>query len=244
LLARLDTTGQDSDMRSRSRPRGLPGTIFRATLAALLALVFGVGVLIVIYRFEPPVSTLMLARWLLGDTVDRQYVPLDRISLSLRAAVLVSEDARFCQHDGVDWGALREVLDTSKPGGPSRGASTIPMQTAKNLFLWPSRSYIRKIIEIPLALLLDLAWSKRHILEVYLNIAEWGDGIFGAEAAARHYFHKSADRLDAREAALLATSLPNPLHRNSAKPSPRHAGLAARVMARARGADFLVACVK
>jgi monofunctional glycosyltransferase len=244
LLARLDTTGQDSDMRSRSRPRGLPGTIFRATLAALLALVFGVGVLIVIYRFEPPVSTLMLARWLLGDTVDRQYVPLDRISLSLRAAVLVSEDARFCQHDGVDWGALREVLDTSKPGGPSRGASTIPMQTAKNLFLWPSRSYIRKIIEIPLALLLDLAWSKRRILEVYLNIAEWGDGIFGAEAAARHYFHKSADRLDAREAALLATALPSPAHRNPAKPSPRHAGLAARVMARALGADFLIACVK
>ena len=86
-------------MRSRSRPRGLPGTIFRATLAALLALVFGVAVLIVIYRFEPPVSTLMLARWLLGDAVDRQYVPLDRISLSLRAAVLVSEDARFCEHE-------------------------------------------------------------------------------------------------------------------------------------------------
>ena len=231
-------------MRSRSRLRGLPGTIFRATLAALLALVAGVGVLIVIYRFEPPVSTLMIARWLLGDTVDRQYVPLDRISLSLRAAVLVSEDARFCQHDGVDWGALREVLDKAKPGGPSRGASTIPMQTAKNLFLWPSRSYIRKIIEIPLALLLDLAWSKRRILEVYLNIAEWGDGIFGAEAAARHYFHKSADRLDAREAALLATSLPSPLHRNSARPSPRHAGLAARDMARARGADSLIACVK
>ena len=143
----------------------------------------------------------MLARWLLDDPVERQYVSLDRISPSLCTAVLVSEDARFCQHDGVDWDALREVMDKAKPGGPSRGASTIPMQTAKNLFLWPSRSYVRKIIEIPLALLLDLAWSKRRILEVYLNIAEWGDGIFGAEAAARHYFHKSADRLDAREAA-------------------------------------------
>ncbi len=84
------------------------------------------------------------------------------------------------------------------------------MQTAKNLFLWPSRSYVRKAIEIPLALLIDLEWPKRRILEVYLNLAEWGEGIFGAEAAARHYFHKSADRLDAREAALLATALPNP----------------------------------
>jgi monofunctional biosynthetic peptidoglycan transglycosylase len=231
-------------MVSRSRRRSLPGTILRAVLAALLALMLGIAGLIAVYRFEPPVSTLMLVRWLKGDAVDRQYVPLDRISPSLRAAVLVSEDARFCEHDGVDWGALREVLDRAKPGGPSRGASTIPMQTAKNLFLWPSRSYIRKGIEIPLALLIDLAWPKRRILEVYLNLAEWGDGIYGAEAAARHYFHKSADRLDAREAALLATSLPNPLHRNSARPSPRHAGLAARDMARARGADSLVACVK
>ena len=105
-------------MRSRSRPRGLPGTIFRATLAVLLALTFGVGILIAIYRFYPPVSTLMLARWLLDDPVERQYVPLDRISPSLRTAVLVSEDARFCQHDGVDWDALREVMDRAKARRP------------------------------------------------------------------------------------------------------------------------------
>jgi monofunctional biosynthetic peptidoglycan transglycosylase len=146
----------------------------------------------------------------------------------------------------VDWGALHEVVEEAEKDedSPSRGASTIPMQTAKNLFLWPSRSYIRKGIEIPLALLIDLAWSKRRILEIYLNIAEWGDGIFGAEAAARHYFHKSADRLDAREAALLATALPNPRLRNPARPSPRHAGLAARIMAHARVAGSLVRCVK
>ena len=140
--------------------------------------------------------------------------------------------------------ALREVIDEADHGGPSRGASTITMQTAKNLFLWPSRSYIRKAIEIPLALLIDLAWPKRRILEVYLNLAEWGDGIFGAEAAALHYFHKGADRLDAREAALLATALPNPLRRNPAKPSPRHAGLATRIMRHARETGALAECVE
>jgi monofunctional biosynthetic peptidoglycan transglycosylase len=222
----------------------LSGTIVRVVFAALLAFTLAIAGLILVYRFVPPVSTLMLARWLEGEPVDRQYVPLERISSFLRADVIVSEDARFCEHEGVDWGALREVMDKAKEAGPSRGASTIPMQTAKNLFLWPSRSYIRKAIEIPLALALDLAWSKRRILEVYLNLAEWGDGIFGAEAAARHYFHKGADRLDAREAALLATALPNPRLRNPAKPSPRHAGLAARIMARARGAGSLVECVK
>lgn len=229
-------------MVSRSRRAGLIGTIARIVLCAGLALALGFTALILVYRFRPPVSTLMLARWLEGETVERHYVPLERISGYLRAAVIVSEDAHFCEHNGVDWSALREVLD--RPGGPKRGASTIPMQTAKNLFLWPSRSYVRKSIEIPLALLIDLEWPKRRILEVYLNLAEWGEGIFGAEAAARHYFHKSADRLDAREAALLATALPNPLHRNPARPSPRHAGLATRVMEHARTAGPLVECVE
>ncbi len=119
------------------------------------------------------------------------------------------------------------------------------MQTAKNLFLWPSRSFIRKGIEIPLALLLNRAgWPKRRVLEVYLNIAEWGDGLFGAEAAARRYFHKGADRLDAHEAALLATALPNPRRRDPARPTRRHAALAGLIMSRARGAELLVACAR
>ena len=231
-------------MPSSSRRRGVSGTFFRLLLAALFALTLGLAGLIVVYRFLPPVSTLMLARWVKGETVERDYVPLENISLFLRTAVIVSEDARFCMHGGVDWGALREVVETAEEDGPSRGASTIAMQTAKNLFLWPSRSYLRKGIEIPLAIMIDLAWPKRRILEIYLNVAEWGAGIYGAEAAARHYFHKSAERLDAREAALLASALPSPGRRNSARPSPRHAGLAARIMARARGADSLVACVK
>jgi monofunctional biosynthetic peptidoglycan transglycosylase len=244
LLARLGATGQGSVMASRLRQTSLTGTIARIVLCAGLALALGFAALILAYRFLPPISTLMLARWFEGETVERHYVPLERISGFLRAAVIVSEDARFCEHNGVDWGALRWVLHHPGANGPKRGASTIPMQTAKNLFLWTSRSYIRKAIEIPLALLIDLEWPKRRILEVYLNLAEWGDGIFGAEAAARHYFHKSADRLDAREAALLATALPDPRHRNAVRPARRHLWLAARVMAHARSAGPLVECVE
>jgi monofunctional biosynthetic peptidoglycan transglycosylase len=231
-------------MVSRFRRASLTGTIARVVFGVGLALALGFAALILVYRFLPPISTLMLARWLEGETVERHYVPLERVSGFLRAAAIVSEDARFCEHNGVDWGALRWVIDHPGANGPKRGASTIPMQTAKNLFLWTSRSYIRKAIEIPLALLIDLEWPKRRILEVYLNLAEWGDGIFGAEAAARHYFHKSADRLDAREAALLATALPDPRHRNAMRPSRRHLWLAARVMAHARTAGPLVECVE
>jgi monofunctional glycosyltransferase len=231
-------------MSSTSRRARLPATIARVTLGAGLALTIGVTALIFLYRFVPPVSTLMVARWAMGETAERRYVPLDRISMSLRAAVIVSEDARFCQHGGVDWGALREVIDEEGEEGPARGASTIAMQTAKNLFLWPSRSYIRKAIEIPLALLIGLEWPKRRILEVYLNIAEWGEGLFGAEVAARHYFGKSAQALNAREAALLATALPNPRQRNAARPSRLHLFLAAHLMAREKKDGPLAECVE
>ncbi len=231
-------------MVSRFGRAGVTGTLARILLGAGVGLALGFAASIFVFRFLPPISTLMLARWLEGNRVERHYVPLERISGFLHAAVIVSEDARFCEHNGVDWGALREILDRPGANGPLRGASTIPMQTAKNLFLWPSRSYVRKAIEIPVALLIDLAWPKRRILEVYLNLAEWGEGIFGAEAAARHYFHKSATRLDAREAALLATALPNPSHRNAARPSRRHAGLATRIMSRALTPGPLVKCVE
>lgn len=223
---------------------GLLGKLLGFLRNAGLLLAAGLAALIVAYRFIDPVSTLMLARWAEGSPVTRDFVPLGRISAELRAAVIVSEDARFCQHHGVDWGALREVVDEADTDGPSRGASTITMQTVKNLFLWPSRSFIRKGLEIPLALAVDFAWPKRRVLEVYLNIAEWGEGVFGAEAAARLYFHKSAASLDVWEAALLATALPNPLKRNSARPGRGHAALAQRIVARMRAAEFAGACLK
>src|SRR3954471_20440666 len=178
---------------------------------AVLALGFALSLL---YLAVTPPSTLMLARWVTGRAVQRIVVPLTAISPFLPAAVIASEDARFCQHHGVDWDALSDVVDDMGDGGPARGASTITMQTAKNAFLWSSRSYIRKAIEIPLALYLDLVWGKRRTMEIYLNVAEWGQGIFGAEAAARHHFGKSARELTRREAALLATALPNPILRD------------------------------
>ena len=205
----------------------------------LVALFLG---LIALWRFEPPVSTLMIGRYASLRPVERRFVPLTQISPYLQAAVVTSEDAQFCRHRGVDWGALREVL--SDRDGPSRGASTIPMQLAKNLFLWPSRSVLRKGLEIPMALALDLFWDKRRILEAYLNVAEWGDGLFGAEAAARYYFGKAAAALTPAEATLLAAALPNPILRNPARPSTGHRRLAQRLQARiARFGDHL-ACLR
>ncbi|QFU17778.1 monofunctional biosynthetic peptidoglycan transglycosylase [Microvirga thermotolerans] len=205
------------------------------------AAVFWLGLL---YWGVPPVSTLMLGRWLTLQSVEREFVSLDEISPQLPLAVMTSEDGRFCDHHGVDWDALRDVVEAADEDGPARGASTIPMQTAKNLFLWPGRSYIRKGLELPVALYLDLIWSKRKMMENYLNIAEWGEGVFGAEAAARKYFGKPAKDLTRREAALLATALPNPLVRNPGRPKPRHQALASRLMRRMEGAAPFSDCLK
>jgi monofunctional biosynthetic peptidoglycan transglycosylase len=197
-----------------------------AGLALLAALVVG----LVLYRFVPVPSTLMLGRWLTLQPVERQWVPLSRISPNLIRAVIAAEDQRFCSHDGVDWVELNAVLDDED--GPSRGASTLTMQTAKNVFLWPGRSYVRKGLELPLALAIDLAWPKQRIIEVYLNVAEWGDGLYGAEAAAQRYFGKPAARLTAAEAARLAGALPNPNLRNPARPSRGLQSAAGRVQRR------------
>jgi len=174
-------------------------------------------VLTPLYAVVPPVSTLMLWSAITFQGMDRDWVSFDEIAPVMVNSVIMSEDGRFCQHNGVDWQQLNLVLDSKK--GPSRGASTIPMQTVKNLFLWQSRSYIRKGLEIPLAYYADFVLSKRRIMTIYLNIAEWGPGLFGVEAASRRYFNKSAKDLTPRQAALLTAALPNPILRNPAKPS-------------------------
>jgi monofunctional biosynthetic peptidoglycan transglycosylase len=187
-----------------------------------------------LYRFVNPVSTLMLWHWMTGQRVERTWVPLSRISPNLSLAVIVAEDGRFCTHRGIDtteiWHAIREAEDLSE----ARGGSTISQQVAKNLFLWQSRSYLRKILELPLALWIDLVLPKARILEIYLNIAEWGpDGEFGVEAGARHAFGRSAAQVSAGQAALLAAVLPNPHQRDASRPGPglrRIAGIHLRRM--------------
>jgi monofunctional glycosyltransferase len=213
-------------------------------LALSLALAGLLVALTLLYSVVPPVSTLMLARWATLKPVDRRWTPIEAISPRLVHAVILSEDARYCLHDGVDWDALRTVMEDADEDGPSRGASTLTMQTAKNLFLWPSRSYVRKGLELPLALWLDLVWSKKRVMEVYLNIAEWGPGVFGAEAASRLYFGKGAADLTAREATLLTKSLPNPLKRNPAKPSKGLQRLAAKLSGQLGDAEPWVQCVR
>jgi monofunctional biosynthetic peptidoglycan transglycosylase len=214
-----------------------------AGLAMLLFLLL-VG-FIVAYRFVDPVSTIMLGRMVTQQKVTQKFVPLDRISENLRVAVVTSEDAHFCHHHGVDWGAMREVIKESGIDGPSRGASTITMQVAKNLFLWPGHSYIRKAFEIPLALVLDFVWPKRRILEIYLNIAEWGDdGIFGAEAASDAYFHEPAADLTLSQAALMAAVLPDPHDRSAADPDRRVLIHAHVVETRAAAGETYTACFR
>jgi len=200
--------------------------------------------LLLLYRWvDPPASTLMLGQRLTGTAITQRWVPLERISPSLAAAVISSEDGHFCRHHGVDWGELKEAIE-SAGDGIARGGSTISMQVVKNLFLWPSRSYVRKAIEIPLAYAMEALWPKRRILEVYLNIAEWGPGVFGAEAAARYHFRKSALALNAREATLLAVSLPNPYDRQAGRPGPGTVRLADNLLLRMRAAQPSTACLR
>lgn len=224
-----------------ARRSGLRRAATLVTLAPVAVLVVTLT-LALVYRVATPPSTLMLGRWLTLQTVQRESVPLEAIAPALVQAVMASEDQRFCLHDGVDWGALREVVDDEE--GPSRGASTITMQTVKNVFLWPGRSYVRKALEIPLAVMADAVWGKRRTLEIYLNVAEWGEGIFGAEAAARHWFRKSARDLTRGEAALLAAVLPNPILRSAGKPSRGVRAIAARIQGRMGQVDGLMGCLK
>lgn len=201
-----------------------------------VAVVF--ATLLVNHTFLPPVSVPMIARVFHLQSVGRVYVPLNRISPALMRAVIAAEDGKFCDHHGVDWKALGKVVeDYTEEDDASHGASTITMQTTKNLFLWNGRSVVRKGIEIPLAMLLDAVWSKRLIMENYLNVAEFGRGIFGAEAAARHYFRKSARALTSHEAALLAATLPSPKRRNPARPSAYVSRYAGSIAARAHQVD-------
>lgn len=216
------------------------------SLAGIVFIIASLPVLYtILYAFPgpTPISTLMAARTIMLKPVDRQWVNLEQVSAYAMQSVIMSEDGQFCFHRGIDLGELKAVIDDALKGEKTRGASTIPMQTVKNLFLWPQRSMLRKAAEIPYAVFANTVWGKRRTLELYLNIAEFGEGIFGIEAASRHYFGRSAANLTLRQAALLATTLPNPAERNPAKPSKLHARLANRVENLARKSGAYIACL-
>jgi len=239
LVVRIERDMRDAGM-GPMRERVVSIAIKAAVVIALIPLV-----LVPIYAFVPPVSTVMLWRFLTGARVEREWKPLAEISPNLVRAVIAAEDARYCQHWGVDWIEVEHAIEDADEIGEARGASTIPMQTAKNLFLWPGRQFVRKAFEIPLAYYMSFMWTKRRLIEVYLNIAQWGpNGEFGAEAGSHRAFHKSAGALTAEEAALLAAVLPNPTHRDATRPSRGMGRHIARYRAEAEVAGSpLTACL-
>jgi monofunctional biosynthetic peptidoglycan transglycosylase len=225
--------------------RGLAFRIARPVVIVLLAALLLPYLLTPLYLVVRPVSTLMLWRQLTGARVERTYVPMETIAPALPLAVIVAEDARYCVHGGVDFAALRDVMAEADDISEMRGGSTIAQQTAKNLFLWPGRSVVRKALELPLALWLDLVLGKRRLMEIYLNIAEWGPaGEFGAEAGARRAFGKPARELSTHEAALLAAVLPNPRRRSAARPGPGVRRLAGIYEGRARSSATVADCLR
>ena len=197
-----------------------------------------------LYRAGHPVSALMAWRWLTGAPVSRQWIDFGMISPSLPRSVVASEDAKFCNHHGIDWDALREVIDDAEDGEAARGGSTITQQVVKNLFLWPLPGPIRKLLEFPLAMWIDAMLPKQRILEIYLNIAELGpSGQFGAEAGSAYAFGRPASSLSPREAALLAAILPNPVRRSARRPGPGVRRLAGIYQARAQGESAYATCI-
>ncbi|WP_291375884.1 transglycosylase domain-containing protein [Devosia sp.] len=201
-------------------------------------------VLTPVYLLVDPVSVPMLERYVTGRPVVRQWRDIDEVSDRLKASIILSEDGQFCRHLGVDLGALRDEVDNVLAGRPARGASTITMQVARNLFLTNHPSHFRKLLEIPLAVYIDLVMPKKRIMEIYLNIAEWGPaGEFGIEAGAQRAFGREPQNLDWRTAGLLAVTLPNPLLRNPARPNSGLSRLAGIVEERARQYGERAACV-
>jgi monofunctional biosynthetic peptidoglycan transglycosylase len=217
----------------------------RVIVIAVVAVLLLPYLITPLYAVVDPVSTVMLWRRLSGARVERHYLPINRMSPALPLAVIIAEDGRFCSHHGVDLAEIREAMTEADDFEEMRGGSTITQQVAKNLFLWQGRSIVRKAMEFPLALWIDLVLSKRRIIEIYLNIAQWGPhGEFGVEAGARYAFGKSAHEVSSYQAALLASVLPNPVERNAHQPGPGLRRLAGLYVARAAKAPAAASCLR
>lgn len=215
-------------------------------LALFIVLVAGPVLAVIVFRFvPPPVTPLMLIRAAEGKGLDHRWRSIKSVSPALPRALIAAEDAKFCDHRGFDFEALQKAYASNERGGKIRGGSTISQQTAKNIFLWPGRSYVRKGLEAWFTVLIETFWGKKRIMEVYLNSIEYGPGIYGAEAAARRYFGVGADKLSAAQAARLAAILPSPLKWKAVKPGP-YVKKRARKIGAASGTvrrDGLAACV-
>jgi monofunctional biosynthetic peptidoglycan transglycosylase len=200
-----------------------PGRVRRLwrLLLRIIALFLTISVVsTAVYAWVPvPITWLMIERLFEGNWINKSWRSYENISPNLARAVIAAEDARFCEHRGYDWEAIKKAYKRNQKAKRIRGGSTISNQTAKNVFLWPDRTYIRKGLEFYFTGLIELTWTKKRILEVYLNVVEFGPGIYGAEAASQAHFGKSAKDLTRREAALLAAVLPNPIRWSASKPT-------------------------
>ncbi len=217
----------------RGAGKGGAGRWLRLAAYGLAGFVAASILWVLAYAVLPvPVTSLMLIRAVeSGSGWQKQWQPLSRLSPHLVRAVIAAEDSRFCRHGGVDWDAVEQALDRNEQGGTLRGGSTISQQVAKNAFLWPDRSWLRKGVELWFTGLVEAVWSKRRIMEVYLNIVEWAPGVYGADAAARHWFGKPVAELSPREAALLAAILPSP-RQWKANPPGRYVNARAGILQR------------
>jgi monofunctional biosynthetic peptidoglycan transglycosylase len=225
-------------------------SFFRRLCKALLWFAVVSVAVVVIFRFVPPPGTMLMVErkiesWIDGTPIDlqRSWRPWDEISDDLKVAVIAGEDQKFAEHWGFDIAAIRAAFVHNEEGGSLRGASTLSQQVAKNVFLWSGRSWLRKGLEAWFTGLIEIFWSKQRILEVYLNSAEWDEGVFGAEAAARHHFGVGAPYLSRQQASLLAAVLPNPRNWSASRPSPyvaRRAGWIRKQMSQLGGNDYLV----
>jgi monofunctional biosynthetic peptidoglycan transglycosylase len=215
-------------------------------LALFIVLVAGPIVAVILFRFvPPPVTPLMVIRAVEGKGLDHRWRPIDEVAPALPRALIAAEDARFCEHHGFDFNALQKAYANNEAGKKIRGGSTISQQTAKNVFLWPGRSYVRQGLEAWFTVLIEVGWGKKRIMEVYLNSIEFGPGIYGAEAASRRYFGVGADKLTQAQASRLAAILPSPLKWRVIKPG-KYVAKRTQKIGKASGAvrrDGLADCV-
>jgi monofunctional biosynthetic peptidoglycan transglycosylase len=213
--------------QSKSRGKVILLKIWKFVWMSVVGFFVGSVLLVFVYRWVPvPVTPLMLIRYTENSfsgkpaRLEKDWKPLDEISENLQLAVVCHEDQNFLEHYGFDFGAIEKAMKENKKRKIPRGASTISQQTAKNVFLWPGRNYLRKGLEVYFTFLIETFWSKERIMEVYLNVIEMGDGIYGAEAASQEYFNVHASELTASQAALIAAILPNPIKYSAKTPGP------------------------